>query len=402
MLDRLTQRRVLRELPRWIAEGWIDEAGAAAIRDDFVRRVQGRDLVALLGLLGALLLGLGALLFVAAHWAALSAAARLTLAVAALAAAHCGAIVASRRRSAWMVEALLLLATLLFGANIWLIGQIFNLPPQPPAFFLIWMIASVATAWIWTSSAAALVAIAIGMAWMVETWASGSPHDFGFLAACALLAGAIARHGWVWAGQFLWLALAIAAAARLALWDWLLDLAPGHGLRLAVGALGMIAALAMRARRPYVLVAPLQIDTRVTLALLVAVTGWTAADFGPPPTGILLGITIGLALAALAVGWKTPIIAGSAGFLLISLAPLPAPWLIALAAAAFLAVLIMARRAEDRLDSWLGGLGLAGTLGYFVGAELLSLINRSVLLAAGGIALLAAGWIATRRRRTRA
>ncbi|MGQ3070390.1 MAG: hypothetical protein ACT7A5_05015, partial [Ferrovibrionaceae bacterium] len=169
-----------------------------------------------------------------------------------------------------------------------------------------------------------------------------------------------------------------------------------------VGALGMIAALAMRARRPYVLVAPLQIDTRVTLALLVAVTGWTAADFGPPPTGILLGITIGLALAALAVGWKTPIIAGSAGFLLISLAPLPAPWLIALAAAAFLAVLIMARRAEDRLDSWLGGLGLAGTLGYFVGAELLSLINRSVLLAAGGIALLAAGWIATRRRRTRA
>jgi uncharacterized membrane protein len=112
-------------------------------------------------------------------------------------------------------------------------------------------------------------------------------------------------------------------------------------------------------------------------------------------------VIIALALAALALGWRMPMVAGGAGFLLASLAPLPTPWLIALAAAAFLAVLILARRADERLDGWLGGLGLIGTLGYFVGAELLSLINRSVLLAAGGVALLVAGWVATRWRRVK-
>ncbi|MFX4589213.1 hypothetical protein ABTB15_19730, partial [Acinetobacter baumannii] len=79
------------------------------------------------------------------------------------------------------------------------------------------------------------------------------------------------------------------------------------------------------------------------LALLVAVTGWTAADFGPPPTGPVLAAAIGLAFAALALAWRTPIVAGAGGFLLASLAPLPGPWLIALAAAAFLAVLVLAR-----------------------------------------------------------
>ncbi len=401
MLDRLTQRRVLRELPRWIAEGWIDEAGAAAIRDDFARRAGGRDLVALLGLLGGLLLGLGALLFVAAHWAELSAAARLGLGLAALAAVHGGAIVAWRGRAGWAVEGLLLVATLLFGADIWLIGQVFNLPPQPPAFFFLWMVAGVATALVWTSSTSALAALAIGIAWMVETWDSGSGYDLGFVAACAVLAWAIARHGWASAGQFLWFALIIAAGSRLGLWDWFFRLDTGHALRLAVGALALIAALATRARRPYVLVAPLQFDSRLILAALVAATGWTAADFGPPPSGAVLAAVVVLAVAALGLGWRTPMVAGAAGFLLISLAPLPAVWLIALAAAAFLAVLILARRMDERLDGWLGGLGLVGTLGYFVGAELSPLINRSVLLAAGGIVLLVAGWIATRRRRVK-
>ncbi|MFX8585783.1 hypothetical protein ABTM35_20025, partial [Acinetobacter baumannii] len=83
--------------------------------------------------------------------------------------------------------------------------QVFNLPPQPPGLFLLWMTAGIATAWIWNSPAAALAALALGMAWMIETWGTGSGHDFGFLAACALLAGLIVRRGWVWAGQFLWL-----------------------------------------------------------------------------------------------------------------------------------------------------------------------------------------------------
>lgn len=401
MLDRLTQRRVLRELPRWLAEGWVDEAGAAAIRHDFMRRTGGRDLVALLGLLGGLLLGLGALLFVAAHWAELPAAARLGLGLLALAGAHGGAIVASRGQAGWAVEGLLLVATLLFGANIWLVGQVFNLPPQPPAFFLLWMAAGVGAAWAWGSSASALAALAIGIAWMVDSWDTGSQYDFGFLAACGLLAWAIARHSWAWAGQLLVMTVIIAAASRIELVDWFTRLDPSEALRLAVGAFALLAALATWARRPYVLVAPLQFDTRVLLALTVAVTGWTAADFGPPPAGIILAAIVGLALAALVLGFRTPMVLGGAGFLLLSLAPLPTVWLIALAAASFLAVLILARRADERLDSWLGGLGLIGTLGYFVGAELLSLLNRSVLLVAGGIVLLVAGWVATRWRRVK-
>ncbi len=399
MLDRLTQARVLRELPRWVAEGWVDEAGAAAIRDDFARRTGGRDLVGLLGTLGGLLLGLGALLFVAAHWAELSAAARLALGLGALAAAHATAILTARRQAGWATEGLLLVATLIFGADIWLVGQIFNLPPQPPAFFLLWMGAGIATAWAWGSQASALAALAIGIAWMTESWGESGYHDLGFLAGCVVIAWAIARHGWAQAGQLLWITLIVALLSRLDLIDRLLQLDTPDALRLAIGVAALVAAAAARLRRPYMLVAPLQFDSRVILAVLVIVAGWSAADFEPRPTVAMLGVSIGLAAAALAVGFRVPMVLGGAAFLLVSVGPLPAAWLTAVAAAAFLAVLILARRAEARLDSWLGGLGLAGTLGYFIAGELLSLINRSALLAVGGAVLLVAGWVATRWRR---
>jgi len=399
MLDRLTQARVLRELPRWVAEGWVDEAGAAAIRDDFARRTGGRDLVGLLGTLGGLLLGLGALLFVAAHWAELSAAARLSLGLGALAIAHGAAILTARRQAGWATDGLLLVATLIFGADIWLVGQIFNLPPQPPAFFLLWMGAAIATAWAWGSQASALAALAIAIAWMTESWGESGYHDLGFLAGCVVVGWAIARHSWAQAGQLLWITVIVALVARLELIDRVLQLDTPDALRLAIGVAALVAAGAALLRRPYVLVAPLQFDSRVILALLVVVAGWSAADFEPRPSVAMLGLSIGLAVAALAAGYRVPMVLGGAAFLLVSVAPLPAAWLTAVAAACFLAVLILARRAESRLDGWLGGLGLAGTLGYFIAGELLSLINRSALLAVGGAALLVAGWVATRWRR---
>lgn len=399
MLDRLTQRRVLRELPRWIAEGWIDERGAAAIREDFASRAGGRDMVGLLGLLGGLLLGLGGLLFVAAHWAELSAATRLTLGLAALAAAHGGAIAAARAGARWTADGLVLVSTLLFGANVWLVGQIFNLPPQPQAFFLLWMAAAVAATWAWGRESAALTALAIGIAWMIDSWEDGGLLDLGFLVGWAMLAWIAARRSWTQAGQGLWVALIVAGASRIEMVEWFARLDPGEALRLVIGVLALVCALSTRVRRPYVLVVPLQVDVRVILALAVTVTGWTATEFDLPPAGMMLAGLAALGIAALALGRRVPMVAGGAGFLLASLAPLPAVWLNALAAAAFLAVLILARRADNRLDGWLGGLGLVGTLGYFVGAELVSLIDRSVLLVMGGAVLLAAGWVATRRRR---
>jgi uncharacterized membrane protein len=118
---------------------------------------------------GALTLGAGVLLFVSAHWDALSPQARFALVVLLVAVFHVAGA-ATERRFPGMAVALHAVGTVALGAGIFLAGQIFNLDEHWPGGLLLWAIGA-ALAWAllrsWPQMALAAILVP---AWLSSEW----------------------------------------------------------------------------------------------------------------------------------------------------------------------------------------------------------------------------------------
>jgi uncharacterized membrane protein len=237
-------------LARWREAGLIEDALAQRIRD-FETGQQGhgglRWPVMLAVTFGALLLAAGLLLFVAAHWDALSPAYRFTIILATLGALHLCASLAAER-FALISTALHGVGTVALGAGIFMAGQIFNLESHWPAGVLMWAAGALA-AWAllrdWTQCA--LVAILVP-AWIASEWvdATGPWHgsqrvlsDFLVLLAITYFTArspgrdGAARRALVWIGGILLLPLVANEGAEA----WLAPAGNAHPL-IALGYLG--------------------------------------------------------------------------------------------------------------------------------------------------------------------
>ncbi len=127
-------------LKRWTEEGLIESSAAARIRAYETEQDKARGLgwpVVLAISLGGLLLGAGVLLFVAAHWDALSPSLRFGLVLALVALFHVSAALAADRFPA-LSTTLHAVGTICLGAGIFLAGQIFNLQEHWPAGLMLW------------------------------------------------------------------------------------------------------------------------------------------------------------------------------------------------------------------------------------------------------------------------
>ena len=117
-----------RELPAWRAEGLVTEGAARALeaRYDLAARERGPSFLAVY-VLGALLVGAGIVSLVAWHWDSMAAAAKLAVVGAAMIAAHvAGWLLWKGDRAPRLGHALAFLGTLVFGANVGLVAQIFH------------------------------------------------------------------------------------------------------------------------------------------------------------------------------------------------------------------------------------------------------------------------------------
>jgi hypothetical protein len=158
-------------LDRWAEAGLLDPDTTARIRSWESGRQRGGGLrwPARLALgLGGLLLAAGVLLFVAAHWEALSPGRRFGLVLATVAGFHLAGAFADRIR----VLALTLHAcgTVALGGGIFLAGQIFHLEEHWPGGLMLWALG----AWIgwglrrdWAQGALAAV---LTPAWLAGEW----------------------------------------------------------------------------------------------------------------------------------------------------------------------------------------------------------------------------------------
>ncbi|MGB7299673.1 MAG: DUF2157 domain-containing protein [Burkholderiaceae bacterium] len=127
-------------------------------------------------LIGAVLVGLGVILFFAYNWAAMPKLLKLTVVFGSLIASHGAGLFFSRRGNHVLSEVFHLLGTMLFGAGIWLIAQVYHMDEHYPDGILTWAIGALLMAWALLSPAQAMLAAILFAVWTAtEANASGAP-----------------------------------------------------------------------------------------------------------------------------------------------------------------------------------------------------------------------------------
>ena len=185
-------RQLKRDLDTWIAKGLVPEES----RDAILASVGGgpaRSLDVILAIFGVILIGAGAMSFVAANWAALGKLERLIVLFGSMWAAYGVAMwfMASQRGA--IGQAFVLLGTILFGVNIWYVAQTYNIAAHYPDGTMLWGLGALAAAALVPSRAALAFAIVLGGLWTwQETQYFDSTLHVAFLpywAAAAAIAG---------------------------------------------------------------------------------------------------------------------------------------------------------------------------------------------------------------------
>jgi uncharacterized membrane protein len=221
-------------LTRWTEAGLIDAKTAVRIRAfELSQAGSGRlrwpILIALA--FGALMIGGGVLLFVAANWQALSPAQRFALVLLLVSGFHVAGSVTATRFDAMSV-ALHALGTVSLGAGIALAGQIFNLDEHWPGGIMLWA-AGAAIAWAVLRQTPQLILVAtLVPAWLAGEWivvAGNSGSRVGLVLAAGVFLLALtymtavgpekpthARRALLWLGAV----STVVSAPALAMFSW--------------------------------------------------------------------------------------------------------------------------------------------------------------------------------------
>lgn len=199
MRDRTFMKRLSQELPVWVEKGWVRPGADQEILKYTAAQHGGGDRhVIALSLMGVILLGAGVITFFAAHWSGMSKLAKLLVLFGGMSAAYiAAAITAIRGNLPRISESLWLLGVLLFGANIMLIAQIYNIDSHYPDGVLMWALGGLLVAYAASAQMAMAGAIALAVLWSgMEILDFESTH-WGFLLFWATCLPAIYRKAWL-------------------------------------------------------------------------------------------------------------------------------------------------------------------------------------------------------------
>jgi len=177
MSERDFSSRLTDELEQWVQSGLIDTTTAARIKSRYSvepdnRRARAGGLIALLG---ALLIGAGAIAFIASSWTVLSQILKLAIMIVLL--VSTGAVGYRLRFGMSKLRqtgaALLFLTTALYGACVFLTAASFQIPVDTPVLLFVWAAGTLPIAVICTSKAQWLVGLLVlvtGIAWIAALW----------------------------------------------------------------------------------------------------------------------------------------------------------------------------------------------------------------------------------------
>ena len=161
--------------------GLITDEQRLKIIEHFQLKEEGGKFLAIVSLIGAVLIAAGITLLIAAHWNEIPRGVKIATGLLLLLGFHAGGwwlreVQGKYRKTG---EALHLIGSCLFLANIALIGQIYNIVSRPPNAFLLWWIGIAALPWLLRSKAQhVLLLIAFGI------WFGFEVNEHGSLIYC--------------------------------------------------------------------------------------------------------------------------------------------------------------------------------------------------------------------------
>jgi uncharacterized membrane protein len=161
--------------------GLITDEQRQKIIEHFQIEEEGGKFLAIVSIIGALLIAAGIALLVAAHWNDISRGVKIAAGLLLMLGFHAGGwwLREAQGRYRKTGEALHLVGSCLFLANIALIGQIYNIVSRPPNAFMLWWIGIAALPWLLRSKAQhVLLLIAFGI------WFGFEVNDRGGLICC--------------------------------------------------------------------------------------------------------------------------------------------------------------------------------------------------------------------------
>jgi uncharacterized membrane protein len=159
---------LLTEIDKWMSEGIISVPQAEKIKGRYTEADQGIAWNKIIfSSIGSILVGLGVILFFAYNWQKIPKFLKLALVFSSLLAAHASGFILRRSdgRYKFVGEGLHVLGTMLFGAGIWLIAQIYHIEEHYPNAFLIWGGGAALLAWALPSVAHGILASALFVLW---------------------------------------------------------------------------------------------------------------------------------------------------------------------------------------------------------------------------------------------
>jgi uncharacterized membrane protein len=175
-------KQLTADLPRWVGQGWVNADHANLIlKDAELNQKEGwLRLPVILAGLGALLVFLGVIAFVAANWQEMGRSFKVFLLLLATGTSLLGMMQARLKGNEGLSQGLAFLTALIFGADILLMAQIYQLPPNPPGGALLWGLIAAAIAMLWPNQMSMALAFLLMGAWTVLTQKVASGGDFIF------------------------------------------------------------------------------------------------------------------------------------------------------------------------------------------------------------------------------
>lgn len=182
-----------KEIATWAAENIVSDEQANLLLARYPVKHGGTHAITLVTIIGAVLVGLGTLLYIGANWTGMATIWKLTIIAVAITASH---------RAGWKLKfepgnkpmlgtAFLLLGSLFYGGAIWLIAQIFNLDVEFPNGLLLWFIGTTACALTTRLAPLGILASVILSLWIMQDaspWTDIEP-SFGLYRMLGIVAG---------------------------------------------------------------------------------------------------------------------------------------------------------------------------------------------------------------------
>ncbi|MBX3598626.1 MAG: DUF2157 domain-containing protein [Rhizobiaceae bacterium] len=177
--------KIMRDIDRWVAQGYIDAATAERLRSDM--RCEHRSAISLgniLWVMAAVLIGAAILTIIAANAQEIPRGVRVLGLFLLIAAAYLGGAYFKNRDRPAMGESLYLIGAAAFGASIALIGQMYHMSGDEAQAILIWCIATLIAALLLRSPILTNASVLLALAWLFysfEWWHHGARQSHLFL-----------------------------------------------------------------------------------------------------------------------------------------------------------------------------------------------------------------------------